>query len=201
MSSKFSIYVTERQCGGGDNPRIWYHANLMLVNEETGDVIQQIDFNNTETSNKMQPLVREGISKAYSMKMFQTFEPVFTSDEHDVKSKWLHILKYGLYIHGREDIYFDEDFADDPRPETLNCRSGVIAALRIIGIIVDLSLFKEVQGTQCTRMPIGKAFDMVAEQLPGLEEIDAQIKKLGQILGRKVPPPKVAEFDIGQGWS
>jgi len=201
MSNDFSIYVTERQCGGGDNPRTWYHANLMLLNESNGDVIQQIDFNNTNTSNKMRPTVREGISKAYSMRMFQTYEPVLTSDEHDVKSKWLHILKYGLYIHGRNDIHFDEDFASDPKPETLNCRAGIIAALRVIGEVVDASLFKSAQGTRCKAMPIGKAFDLVVEKPLAIAEIDSQINTLGQLLGRVKPKPMVSEFDIGIGWA
>jgi len=166
MSNSHSIYLADRHCGGYKNKYEWYHACLMWVDEDAQQVKQQLHFNNTYGAMDMSPHVEEGLPSAYTMKMFEMSKRL-SGDEAFILSGWNHMLKYAAHIRqglGGE-IVFDEDFLDNPHPETLNCRAGAVAALSTIGIIVRAGESKEDSASIAPECPSARSFSWPQNRL------------------------------------
>ena len=201
MSAKHSIYLADRHCGGYQNKYEWYHACLMWVDEDAQQVRQQLHFNNLYGKAPMMPHVEEGLPSAYTMKMFEMRKRL-EGDEAFILSGWNHMLKYAAHIRQNfeGEVLFDEDFMDDPRLDTINCRAGATAALESIGIIVKLGESEEDYGIACTRMPLGPLFLMAAKPFKTLEELRAENTALTAALPKEDAIQKPVPFELGAGW-
>lgn len=199
MSSNFAIYLTEKKCGGGEHDISWYHAGLILVDVDAGNVVQQIHFSNTHASLKMQPQVFNDQRGMGNIRKDFNPKEMLAGDEASILAAWNHMLKYAVFIH-KNTVMYDEDFIDLGEPKTINCRAGVIAALETIGIIIKPDDCKEVLGTKARdRLPLGVLFLRSASPHQSLEELRHEHKRLSTVLNTQSSSSSLA-YDLGPGW-
>lgn len=200
MSSKYSIYLADKKCGGGDHKIEWYHASLILVDNVSAKTVQEINFRNTKKSMRMQPTVmNEARGMAYMHNEFELAE-MLHGDEAVMLSAWNHMLKYAVHVH-QGNVIYDDNFIDLGDENTINCRAGVSAALATIGIIVQAGVSKEdigIHGRQ--RMPLGVLFLMSSTPSQSLNALRADKQNLSALLTEDTWQ-HAEKYQLGAGWN
>ena len=200
MSSNFSIYLADKECGGGDHKIAWHHASLILVDEDAGKVVQELSFSNTKKSMRMQPFTINDERQMAYMRQEYALKQVLGGDEVLALSAWNHMLKYAVFIH-QNDVIYDDNFIDVADENTINCRAGVAAALASIGIVLQAGVSKEDLGINGrSRMPLGVLFLLSSTPCLSLEDLRAQKNELSGILTTSTWH-HAESYDLGQGWS
>ncbi len=172
----YAIYTAEREEHEQDDPTdTWHHAFLMLVDETDGTptILQQLHFVDGE-NDMLTPNVREGISdpeefpdRFKGVKVFKEEE----GDEAEMLHLWNHFLRTALYLQV-QDWQMDEDgYKHDP--ETLNCRTAVMATLLSGGLDKAPETFVEEAGTRTHIYTLTEKFaDMLEEgERPDLDQL------------------------------
>lgn len=203
MMSKLCLAIAERALAG--KPLIHHScAFLMDATVPNGDVVQQLHFTNrkissTKVDNRMLAYVRGEMSYGEANGVYGQIKPYVAAEMKVMLGVWNHMLKYGLHINRRSDIRLDDDFDRDPKPETLNCRAALAAAMRTAGLKLSRGYTLEDYGIACKRMPLGPVFDLSSL---GGQSLDAVNREWKELSGNLPAPNKTASsfYDLGPEW-
>ncbi len=161
---QYAIYVTEQPIKDASDgvDKQWHHTALWLVaeNEDGASVVQQLHFNNYSDdfweeelgTSIMVPNVRDGLCKSQDPEeMMMT--AVVRGNEMGVLAQWNHMLKFSKALKAQK-VRFD--LQDSHLLHANNCRAGVIAALKTIGVKYDKRLYASEAGTHADRIKSGR---------------------------------------------
>jgi hypothetical protein len=133
--SKYAIYVAERPSVEWDDDVLVRrsHAFLLLVDEtkDTKDktrVIQQLHFVNRKFS-EITPEVRKGITAIERLDKCEINSHLSGSPEH-ILHNWNKILEFAVSLKNAKNTFH---YTHHRRPDSMNCRAGVKAAIESIG--------------------------------------------------------------------
>lgn len=125
---RLSIYVIERDYGS------YFHSFLALVDETTPsdfpEIVEQLHFNDN-VYDCMHPELVEGFRPSHHKRLGDfSFYPYIGGKERDMLPMWNHILKWAADIR-KVPLRFE---SGTDSPYAVNCRAGVKAAIKTIGI-------------------------------------------------------------------
>ena len=176
--SQYAIYVTEQkmQDTSGDEPKFWHHTALWLVHEENGEasVVQQLHFNDYSDdfwgdelgTSKMVPNVRMGLCSSQDPdSMMMT--AVKRGSEGEMLSYWNHMLEFSVDVR-KKNLQFD--LQNSHLPHANNCRAGVIAAAKTIGVDYDERLYADDGGTLGSRITPGRVMTAIEVGADSVEQ-------------------------------
>ena len=192
-ATQHAIYVTEQlieQSFEGED-RSSYHTALWYVQERDGeaDVVQQLHFNDHSDSFweedmgtvKMVPNVRYGLCRSQDPEKMGMVA-VKRGHEAEILAYWNHMLAFSADVRQQQLTF---DLQDSHLAHSNNCRSGVIAALKTIGVEYDPRLYKSESGTIAGRIRPGEV--MQPQDTVG-QNVDDQ-RKLNEHLASLLTPP------------
>lgn len=190
---KLSIYVAEQpwtQCDG-DVEELIHHTALLLV-DESGDeieVVQQLHFNNYNVNpwleeygeSTMVPNIRHGLTKSQSLDDMYLY-PVIGGREYNTLHMWNHMLRQAVDIREQE-LRFD--LQNMGLVYANNCRAGIIASLKSIGIPYDPAFYKSEAGSKAGVIRVNTEFSFASLPQVSLQELQIENEALCEEL---IPP-------------
>lgn len=164
MTNKYAIYHAERpqRETQGDEIVEWSHSFLVLVDETNGEgkngrVLQQLHFMN-DANSVMSPQVRMGISSPARLQELKLNLSIAGDD--GILGLWNNALRLSREIKARK-IEFGRNFFSDPLSN--NCRAGVGAALRVMGLNICEDFAKAATGDSA---PAGTRSTLILDTFP-----------------------------------
>lgn len=165
------------------------HAALLLVDETTHkpSIVQHLHFGDYKETSKdgtsriiMIPFVRDGMNSETEASIAHQY-PIIRGHERDILDAWNHMLAHALEVRERK-LTFDYDTRD--QIDALNCRMGIISALELIGIKIDMAFFKDISGTSKNRIQVSEVFSLFNQPREELEIVREQNTALSEALPR-----------------
>lgn len=196
QTTQYAIYVTEQLMSNGAADGVdekWHHTALWLVEEanDNAEVLQQLHFNNYSDdfweaelgTSKMVPNVRFGLckSQAEAPEKIQ-MTAVKRGGEGEILANWNHMLAFSAELRDKAVPF---DLQDSHLLHSNNCRSGVIAAARTIGVEYDKRLYLSESGTQAGRIQPGEVLD---PQEAAQQDVELA-HRINEALTKRLAPP------------
>lgn len=183
-----------------------HHPALLLVNDRDPDtgVLHHLHYNGVKQDAVDEllkryvivPCVWNGMSSRTYNRLAQV-KKVDEGDEFEIRQKWNHMLRSQALETKKLGLEFDRSRMEEP--DTDNCRTGIVRALKSCGIEIKSDTFIEEAGTKHPSTKVDPTFKPIARPadifdfIEKLEEFRAETK----LLSKQLPIPIQSQVFVG----